>query len=66
MFQAKKTRRLAGLIALRMAIIRIRINSGLTLTRFEAWVGFIDDIHFAAAAHDLTVFMPSLGRLQRR
>jgi hypothetical protein len=65
-FRAKKTRQLAGQISLRMVAIRIRINAGLTLARFEAWVGFVDDINLAAATYDLTVFMPSLGRLQRR
>jgi hypothetical protein len=49
-----------------MVVIRLSINSGLTLTRFEAWVGFVNDIHLAAATHDLTVFVPGLGRLQRR
>jgi hypothetical protein len=49
-----------------MVAIRIIVNAGLTLARFEAWVGFVDYIHLAAATYDLTVFVPSLGRLQRR
>ncbi len=65
-FWAKKTRQLAGWMSQWMVAIRIRVNAGLTLAGFEAWVGFVDDINLAAATYDLTVFMPSLGRLQRR
>jgi hypothetical protein len=49
-----------------MTRIRPKQNKGLTLTRLKTGIGFVNNINLATATHNLAIFVPRLGRFQRR